>query len=367
LSSSEWFVGVDAFVTIPSNSFWTGPSSQHSVDGRVDRRARARERLVWSTVLSTVAGPLAQGGLLANRRIVVALLSEDQEFQRLQGNDARAAGKRHGVDIDVVYAANNSVAQIQQIYNDIHRPEGRPIAIVVETVAGEGIERVATAATAAGIGWILINRHVPYMDALRRKYPHMPVAIVGTDQVEVGRIQARQIRAATPPGGTVLYIQGPSDTSAARERLRGAQEGLSGSGITLKVLDGNWSEASGESAIQSWLRLKTSENERPAMIACQNDGMAVGARRAALAAARTRPEFARIPLIGCDGVPNGGQRLVNMQHLAATVVTPPNTGPAVDLVVRMLKTRQAPPPETLLKPVSFPPEREIAQRLKSRT
>jgi ribose transport system substrate-binding protein len=303
---------------------------------------------------------------LANRRIVVGLLSEDQEFQRLQGNDARAAGTRHGLDVEVVYAANNSVAQIQQLFNHIHRPQGRPIAIIVETVAGEGLERVARAATAAGMGWILINRHVPYMDALRRQYPHMPVSIVGTDQVGVGRIQARQIRAIVPSGrGTVLYIQGPSDTSVARERLRGAQEGLSGSGITLKVLEGNWSEASGESAIQNWLRLKTSENERPAMIACQNDGMAVGARRAALAAARTRQEFARLPLTGCDGVPNGGQRLVNMQHLAATVITPSNTGPAVDLVVRMLKTRQAPPPETLLKAVSYPLEGEISQRLKT--
>jgi ribose transport system substrate-binding protein len=303
---------------------------------------------------------------LANRRIVVGLLSEDQEFQRLQGNDARAAGRRHGLDVEVVYAANNSVAQIQQLYNFIHLPGGRPIAIVVETVAGEGLERVARAATAAGIGWVLINRHVPYMEALRREYPNMPVSIVGTDQVGVGRIQARQVRAIVPSGrGTVLYIQGPSDTSVARERLRGAQEGLSGSGISLKILEGNWSEASGEAAIQRWLRLKTSEEERPAMIACQNDGMAVGARRAALAAARTRPELANLPLTGCDGVPDGGQRLVNMHHLAATVITPPNTGPAVDLVARMLKTRQVPPAELLLKPVSYPPEAELSQRLKT--
>jgi len=303
---------------------------------------------------------------MANRRIVVGLLSEDQEFQRLQGSDARAAGKRHGLDIEVVYAANNSVVQIQQLFNHINRPQGRPIAIIVETVAGEGLERVARAATDAGIGWILINRHVPYIEVLRRERPHMPVSIVGTDQVGVGRIQARQIRACIPSGrGTVLYIQGPADTSAARERLKGAQEGLSGSGISLKILDGNWSEASGESTIQRWLRLKTAEEERPAMIACQNDAMAVGARRAILAVASTRPELARIPLTGCDGVPEGGQRLVNMQHLVATVITPSNTGPAVDLVARMAQTRQAPPAELLLKPVSYPPEAEISKRLKT--
>jgi len=288
------------------------------------------------------------------KRIVVGLLADDQEFQRLQGDDARVAGKRHGFDVEVLYAANNAVAQIQQLFKYIKGPaEERPAAIIVETVVGEGLERVARSAAAAGIGWILINRRVSYLEALRREYPNLPVSVVSTDQVEVGRIQARQFRAIIKSGrGSVLYIQGPSDTSAARERLQGAREGLSGSNITLSILDGSWTESSGEHAIQRWLRTKSSGNARPDVIGCQNDGMAIGARRALAAA--SSPELASLVLTGCDGLRDGGQRLVNMRHLAATVVTPSNTGPAMDLVARMLKTRQAPAAEVMLKPISYP-------------
>ena len=69
---------------------------------------------------------------------------------------------------------------------------------MVETVVGEGLERVARAATAAGVGWILINRRVSYLEALRREFPRQALGAVGTDQTEVGRIQGRQFRALLP-------------------------------------------------------------------------------------------------------------------------------------------------------------------------
>ena len=48
--------------------------------------------------------------------------------------------------------------------------------------------------------------------------------------------------------------------------------------------DGDWTEAGGEKAVASWLRLKTTETLPPNVVASQNDLMAAGARRETLTA-----------------------------------------------------------------------------------
>jgi ABC-type sugar transport system substrate-binding protein len=300
-----------------------------------------------------------------NLSIAVALLVQEQEFQRLQADDARAAAARNQVELEVLFAENSAILQIQQLFKLIHRPrEARPRAIVVETVVGEGLERVARAAGEAGVGWVLINRRVPYIDALRRKHPDLPIASVGTDQVQVGRIQARQFRILVPSGeGVVLYLQGPPDTSAAQERLRGVQEGIAGTRLELRLLDGDWTAASGERAIERWLKLNTAEGMQPVLVGCQNDTMAMGAQNAL----KARPKMAGVPLVGCDGLPQGGQRLVDQGQLAATVITRPNTGRAIDLVTAALRGGGMPPAEVLLLPSSYPEEKDLEKRSRVRT
>jgi ABC-type sugar transport system substrate-binding protein len=289
-------------------------------------------------------------------KIVASFLSRDQEFQLLQAEDARAAAARQGFEAEILFADLNAVEQIQQLFRFIHLPpEQRPAAIVVETVTGEGLERVARNAAQAGIGWVILNRSVAYLAELRAHHPHLPLASVGTDQVEVGRLQGQQLRRLLPAGGPVLYVQGPPDTSVAQERLRGAQE-AAGAGFDLKVVGGQWTEASGEKAVQAFLRLKTNEAFVPRVVASQNDAMALGARRAVAAISDQLRRAAWRPAVyvGCDGLPEGGQKLVRDGVLAATVITPSNAGPAVDLVVECLRTGRQPPAMVSLKPASCP-------------
>jgi ABC-type sugar transport system substrate-binding protein len=294
---------------------------------------------------------------MGKKRLVASFLSEDQEFQVMQAADAKLAAERAGLDLEVVYADNNAVLQIQQLFRFVHAPEAeRPAAIIVETVVGEGLERVARNAARVGIGWVLLNRRVAYLESLRQEWPRLPISMVGTNQLEVGRIQGRQFRALLPKGGSVLYVQGPADTSAARERLEGMQESIAGTRIETKVLYGEWTEGSATKAVVAWLRLKTSEGFHPALVGAQNDAMAIGARKALIA---QRQEWSRLPFTGCDGLPEGGQRLVDVKLLAATVIVPSNAGPAVDLVARFLKGEPA-PPEIVLSPSSYPPEPRLA-------
>jgi ABC-type sugar transport system substrate-binding protein len=294
---------------------------------------------------------------MAKTRVLVSLLTADEEFQRLQATDAADTGQQHGLEVEVAFAENNGVVQIQQLFRAIHAaPEERPAAIVAETVTGEGLERVARNAVKAGVGWILLNRRVPYLAELARG-ASAPVSSVGTDQIEVGRIQGRQFRALLPHGGNVLYIQGPPDTSVAKERLEGARAAVEGAGITLILASGLWTQESGAQAVTGFLRLKTWGSAPPDVVGCQNDSMAVGAMET-LRALKDSP-LSRLPVTGCDGLADGGRRLVNMRQLAATVVTRSNTGPALDLLARHLKTQQPMPLEVLLPAQSYPEEARL--------
>ena len=285
-------------------------------------------------------------------QILVSLQDEAQEYHQLQAAAAKGAAARAGVAVEAVFAENNPVVQIHQLFKVIHAPEGeRPAALAVHSVTGEGLERVARNAVKAGIGWIVLNRRVPYVSELRAQRPDLAIATVTPDQGEIGRIHARQMTALAPGGGLVLYVQGPADTSAAQDRLRTAQEALAGAPFQWKVVNGDWTEASGERAVSGWLRLKTAEGQRPVLLVAQNDAMAQGARRAAAAHSA---DWKRIPVIGCDGLPDGGQKLVAAGELAATVLMPASAGPAVDLVARWLKDRRAPPAEVVLAPSPFP-------------
>jgi ribose transport system substrate-binding protein len=292
-------------------------------------------------------------------RVVVGLLTDQQEFQLMQAVDARESAARAGLGVDVVFAENNAVQQIHQLFREIHAPEDqRPAAIIAETVTGEGLERVARNAVRAGIGWVLLNRSVTYLEALRRERPDLPIANVSVDQEAAGQIQGRQLRTLLPDGGAVLYLQGPHDTWTAIGRLRGTEGAIKGARIELRLLNGDWTESSAERAVSTWFRLKTSEGVRLVAIAAQNDSMAVGARRALRA---HRAEWAELPFVGCDGLPEGGQRLVSRGELTATIVTPTAAGPAVALVARALAGEPT-PPEVRLAPHSFPSEADLARR-----
>jgi ABC-type sugar transport system substrate-binding protein len=285
-------------------------------------------------------------------RIVVSLTTEDQEYQALQGDDAREAGRRLGVDVEVLFAEDNAVLQIQQLFRFVHAGEGeRPAALLVHTRVPDGLERVARNAVQAGIGWILLNRTAPYVEALRRERPAVAVAAVTSDHVEVGRIHARQLVQLCADGAHVLYVQGPADASAARLRLQGLEEALRGRPYELKVVNGEWTAASAEKAIAGWLRLRTSDLFQPTVVVAQNDLMARGARAAL---ERLRPDWARLPFVGCDGLPKGGRLDVDEGRLAATITMPSCASPAIDLAVKWIRAGAVPPAGTVLAPAPYP-------------
>lgn len=293
-------------------------------------------------------------------RMVVSLPDQVNEFQVLQAADARAAAARLGIDLVILDAESSAVLQIQQLVKAIHA-DPAPQALIVEPISVETAESVTRKATRAGIGLALLNCTVDNLDILRSEAPGIPIFAVGSDQLEIGRIQGRQLKALLPDGGQVLYIHGPQNGTCARERNEGFQAEIADAGIEATVLDGHWSEASAEKAVASWLRLKLWEKTPLAAVVAQDDSMARGARRAIDAVPDLAEIIGAVPFLGIDGVPEVGQNLVNQGLLTATVIMPSNTAPAIDLMAKWLRSGTMPVTSVHL-PAKAYPERLVVDR-----
>jgi ribose transport system substrate-binding protein len=294
-----------------------------------------------------------------NLNVVVALTTRDNDYQAEQSASAAAAAARLGVKISIVYADNDAVNQSQQLVKIIQDRAQRPDAILVEPV-GTPMPQVAKAAVTAGIGWGILNREADYITELRRG-TQVPVFAVSPDQEEVGRVQGKQLAALTTQGN-VLYIEGPSSSSAANLRSKGILS-TKPHGVTMKMLKGDWSERSAQHAVKSWLSLSTSKDLHIQAVVCQNDAMAMGARGALVDLTEAdRERWMNTPFLGCDGVTKTGQEWVRSGQLRATVVIPPMAGLALEMLAKAVSSGALPAERTVCAPQSFPSLAEIAAR-----
>ncbi len=296
-------------------------------------------------------------------RIVVSLTTNDNDYQIEQAQSAEQAAARLGVTAEIIYADNDAINQSTQILKVVQAPpEQRPDAIVFEPVGGTALPQVARAAATAGIGWAVLNRDATYLDELR-KTTSAPMFGVSSDHLEIGRLQGRQLAALLPKGGAVLYIQGPSENSAAKERTAGMQE-TKPANIQAVMLKAQWTEESSLRAVRSWLKLTTSQKSTMDAVAAQDDSMAMGARKAfqELTNEVERERWLKLPFIGCDGLPNTGQAWVKGGQLTATIFVPPNTGQAIEMIVDAIQNRKQPPARVLVAPRSIPALNALSPR-----
>jgi len=218
---------------------------------------------------------------------------------------------------------------------------------------------VARAAAAAGVGWVVLNHEADYISELRRAFK-VPIFAISSDHVEIGRIQGRQFAALLPNGGSVLYIEGPANSSAAKDRTRGMNQSKS-SNIRIKSMRASWTEESSYRAVSSWLRLSTSQESRISLVGAQDDSMAMGARKAFSEVSEgDREKWMKIPFTGCDGMPKTGQAWVRAGSLTATILIRPNTDLAIDMLVDAMKKNAALPEHKFTEPESIPSLADLA-------
>jgi ABC-type sugar transport system substrate-binding protein len=294
---------------------------------------------------------------------IVSLTTDDNDYQIEQASAAEEAARRLGVGLQIVYAENDAIIQSQQLLKFIQSGSGStPDGIIFEPVGGTALPQVARAAAAAKIGWVVLNRDVDYVSDLRKTH-RVPIFGLTSDHEEIGRIQGRQFAALLPKGGSVLYVQGPSESLAAKQRTSGMYE-TKPVDVQVKLMKANWTEASAYKTLSSWLRLSTSHQTPVDLIAAQDDSMAVGARKAfqELPDNVARDRWLSLPFTGCDGMPKTGQAWVKKGLLAATIIVPPNAGKAIEMLSQALQEGSVPAERTLSEPISFPTLSQLAEQ-----
>jgi ribose transport system substrate-binding protein len=288
-------------------------------------------------------------------RFLVSLTNDDNDYQIEQKESAEQAARKAGVDVQIIHAQNDAINQSTQILKAVQSPkELRPDGIIFEPVGGTALPQVARAAAKEGIGWVVLNRDAEYIEELR-KSATAPICAISSDHFEIGRIQGRQMAALLRGGGSALYIQGPSENSAAKERTAGMQE-TKPANIQLTMLKAQWTQESAQRSVRSWLKLTTSQRAAIDLISAQDDSMAMGARDAfkELANEDERERWLKLPYTGCDGLPKTGQAWVRSGMLAATVFVPPNAGQAIEMLVEASQSKKPPQALVMTTPSSIP-------------
>jgi ribose transport system substrate-binding protein len=291
---------------------------------------------------------------------LVSLTNNDNDYQQEQAAAAEKTARRLGVEVKIIHANNDALLQSQQLLQYVQDSSmAKPDAILFEPAGGTAFPQVARAAAAAGIGWVVLNFDVDYVLELRRQYK-VPMCTITSDHEEIGKIQSLQFAALLPNGGSVLYIEGPNNSSAAKQRSLGMSKNKPAN-INVKTIRANWTEESSYKAVTSWLRLQTSQHSRIDLVGAQDDSMAMGARKAFSEIAEPdRARWMKILVTGCDGMPKTGQAWVRNGSLAATIYIRPNTDLAIEMLVDALKSGTMLPERKVTDPESIPSLADLA-------
>lgn len=292
--------------------------------------------------------------------LLVSLTNNDNDYQQEQAAAAEKTARRLGVDVKIIHASNDALVQSQQLLQYVQGSGvAKPDAIMFEPAGGTAFPQVARAAAAAGIGWIVLNFDVDYILDLRRQYK-VPMCAITSDHEEIGKIQGQQFAALLPTGGSVLYIEGPANSLAAKQRTSGMNR-IKPTNISVKAIRANWTEESAYKAVSSWLRLQTSHQSKIDVVGAQDDSMAMGARKAFSEIAEgERARWMKIPVTGCDGMPKTGQAWVRNGSLAATIYIRPNTDLAIEMLAEAFKSGSSLPDRKVTDPESIPSLAELA-------
>jgi ABC-type sugar transport system substrate-binding protein len=286
----------------------------------------------------------------------------NNDYQERLKEDALKRAKHLGFTIDVQLADNDPSRQLAQIMAAIDgRAASGMMAMLVCPVSESSLAAAARAAAAAGMEWVLLNRVADYLDDLKREFPQRVIFTVLPDQTEIGRIQGWQAKALAAEGQQILCVTGRPDTWSAQHRLAGLKE-VVGAANPIATVNGDWTSEGARRAVEAWLEAN-GKTSPPAVIVAQNDDMALGARQSVRdGATRWSLPIANVAIVGCDGSPRFGQRLVRERRLTGTVAVSSAAGPALDWLHRARTSAERPATQVVLPVTSFPAIEELSRR-----
>lgn len=269
------------------------------------------------------------------KRVFVLLIGNKERgdvnhFQLLQEETSISEGRRLDLDVEVAFAPGFD--QLRTLKRRVIDAATTPIDAVVTEPANTATLDMTLNELRGKLGLVILSAWGPSIELAAASWGRgLPIGGVGTDHTQVGEIQGRQVRALLPRGGRVLYVAGPLRSSAAQQRLAGLKSRLTADVQVEEIAAGQWTESDGIVAFNDWYRVAKARDPGVAVVAAGNDELALGARRAceALSNPQHREALLRAKFVGVDACPTFGQSLIAEGVLAASVLTPANTGLAL--------------------------------------
>jgi ABC-type sugar transport system substrate-binding protein len=272
-----------------------------------------------------------------SKTIFVLLLGNEQGepadlFQDLLRKEAVAAGEAEGYKVEVVCSPGfDQYRLLRKRLGDT----SSPVDAVLTEPANAATMGLMLKALKGSTSLVFLNAWDPLIEQNRADWgAGKALGAVSTPHAKIGEIQAAQVSAVVPPGGEILVVTGPSRSAAAPERLEGLRSKIRSDIEIHETEAGQWTEAAGIMAFNSFYGVFKSRHTRIHAIVGQSDDIAMGAREAALAVPSSEHArmFAEAKLFGVGGCPGFGKDLVDDGTLHASIILPPNTGLAISLL-----------------------------------
>jgi hypothetical protein len=281
--------------------------------------------------------------------------------------EVQEAAVRSNLEVQVFDGEHSPVKLGQSVIRFQHENPGQRLCVFVlpeddashkGAIEDDPTFHVACRLGEKGVGWITLNHgREDFVGSLRKRHPHLPIALVAIDNVAFGRLQGQQLRRLLPEGGTALCVRGLTQDSACRDRSLGLKEALQGSLIEVTELDARWDEGVARGLVRKWITSPLRTHTRLDAIVSQNDqmGRAVRQELAEIADKTGRPELKAIPVLGGDGLPEIGRPWVDDGTLTGTVCVTLPGRPAVEQLASFWRNGAPLAPVTKLDVSCYPP------------
>lgn len=257
------------------------------------------------------------------RHIVIGVsqCSEDVWRDKLNDELTMAAYAYEDIELRIVSANDDSERQMQQINDFI---EQKADLIIISPNQLSSISYAIDKAEKNGIPVILFDRKSD-----TDKY----TAFIGADNYEMGYQIGQYIVRRMQERGNLLEIMGLKGSSPQMERHKGFVDAVSKYPDIhiIDTLQGDWTEKSGQKAMEAFLEQSEVKDVRIDFVFAQNDRMAAGARRV----------LPNVRYCGIDGlaVKDGGLEQVMRGDLECTYIYPTSGDKVFELAMKILKGR----------------------------
>jgi len=306
--------------------------------------------LIMPAAVFAGGGKQQQQSPSAPKKIVVGLsmVQQDSEWWATMEKFARQAVEANGWEAKTLWAAGDQAKQVNDMDNFIVQGVNY---IIMGPVQLEGSAVAVDAAFKAGIPVITVGR---------LSNTNNTFGEILADDAEFGKVQMEQIKRDFPNGANIVYLYGPVGASFAAEMWNNGTTPFLNANPSYKLLERyqNPSDIISDG-------MKTAEDaivrfgDQINVIACTNDGLALGTVRAVHAAGlqnKIKVYGAGLTMMGIEAVYNGELRFTAIRSQAQ------NAAKAAEIINLHLAGKKPEPKRQLVPPIEVIKENVLNTR-----